>query len=120
MAPSDRGFVQHEAIGSVEISGLLVAMEVADIMLKHANIRIKSVCNADAGIISVICTGDLAACKAAVDAGKAAGIRMKALLGSSLIGRPFEDTEALISVYAGSMFEIPVARTSKPAKTRKK
>ena len=120
MALSDRHSVHRDAIGSVEILGLITATEVADVMLKTANVSIRSVCNADAGIISVICTGDLAACKAAVDAGRAAGTRMNALLGSCLIGRPFEDTGTLISAHAGSMFEIPASRPAKPAKSRKK
>jgi microcompartment protein CcmL/EutN len=114
MASTDRYALQRDAIGSVEIFGLIAATEVADVMLKTANVRIKSISNADAGIISVICEGDLAACRAAVDAGKAAGARLDALLGSTLIGRPFADTSALISSHAGTMFE-----TAKPAAPRR-
>lgn len=120
MASTDTYTMQRDAIGSVEVFGLVAAVEVADVMLKTANIIIKSFCNADAGIISVICEGDLAACKAAVDAGKAKATRMGGLLGSTLIGRPFTDTAALISDHAGSIFLVAKAPAAKPAKGRKK
>ena len=120
MATTDRYALQRDAIGSVEIFGLIAATEVADVMLKTANVRIKSICNADAGIISVVCEGDLAACKAAVDAGTAAGSRLNALLGSNLIGRPFTDTAALISTHAGTMFETAKPAPPKQARGRKK
>ena len=120
MASTDRYALQRDAIGSVEIFGLIAATEVADVMLKTANVRIKSISNADAGIISVICEGDLAACRAAVDAGKAAGARLDALLGSTLIGRPFMDTSALIATHAGSMFETVKPRPARQSKVKKK
>jgi len=116
---SDSFSFQHDAMGFVEIFGLIAATEVADVMLKSANIHVKSVCNADAGLITVVCSGDLAACKAAVDAGKAAGTRLGALIGSNLIGRPLEDTVELISGHVGSMFPV-AAPAAKPAKGKKK
>jgi len=61
---------EHEAMGFVETQGLVAAIEAADAMVKAARVRIKTVGNADAALISVICEGDLAACAAAVDAGK--------------------------------------------------
>ncbi len=63
---------ENEAMGFVETQGLVAAIEAADAMVKAARVRIKTVGNADAALISVICEGDLAACAAAVDAGKAA------------------------------------------------
>ena len=117
---SDSFSFQHDAMGFVEIFGLIAATEVADVMLKSANIHVKSVCNADAGLITVICAGDLAACKAGVDAGKAAGTRLGALIGSNLIGRPLEDTVELISEHAGSMFPVTAAPAAKAAKGKKK
>lgn len=118
MASTDTYTMQRDAIGSVEVFGLVAAVEVADVMLKTANIIVKSFCNADAGIISVICEGDLAACKAAVDAGKAEATRMGGLLGSTLIGRPFTDTATLISDHAGSIFMVAKAQAAKPTMAR--
>ena len=88
---------EHEALGFVETRGLVAAIEAADAMVKAARVRIKTVGNADAALISVICEGDLAACAAAVDAGKAAAARVGDLVGSNLIARPDDDTEALVA-----------------------
>ena len=57
---------ENEALGFVETRGLVAAIEAADAMVKAARVRIKTVGNADAALISVICEGDLAACAAAV------------------------------------------------------
>ena len=62
----------NNSFGFVEAYGMVAAIEAADAMVKAARVRVKTVLNADVGMLSVICEGDLAACKAAVDAGKAA------------------------------------------------
>jgi len=87
---------ESEALGFVETRGLVAAIEAADAMAKAARVRIKTVGNADAALISVICEGDIAACAAAVDAGKAAAARVGDLVGSNLIARPDADTARLV------------------------
>jgi microcompartment protein CcmL/EutN len=94
-----------DALGFVETFGLAAAIEAADAMGKAARVRVKSVCNADAGLLSVICEGDIAACRAAVDAGSAAAKRLGGFRSSNLIARPYEDTGVLIGQHAGSMFK---------------
>lgn len=88
---------EKETMGFVETRGLVAAIEAADAMVKAARVRIKTVGNADAALISVICEGDLAACAAAVDAGKAAAARVGDFVGSNLIPRPDDDTEWLVA-----------------------
>jgi microcompartment protein CcmL/EutN len=94
----EEAMAENEALGFVETRGLVAAIEAADAMVKAARVRIKTVGNADAALISVICEGDLAACAAAVDAGKAAAARVGDLVGSNLIPRPDDDTESLVAV----------------------
>ena len=98
-----------ESLGFVETVGLVAAIEAADAMVKTAQVRVKTVCNADAALLSVICTGDLASCKAAVDAGKAAASRVGDCVNSNLIARPDDGVDAFISGEIGPLFE--------PAKT---
>ena len=86
-----------DALGMIETKGLTALIEASDAMVKTARVRIKTVGNADAALISVICEGDLAACAAAVDAGKAAAARVGDFVGSNLIPRPDDDTAALVS-----------------------
>ena len=86
----------NTSLGFVETNGLVAAVEAADAMAKAARVRVKTVVNADLGLLSVICEGDLAACRAAVDAGKAAAARVGDCITSNVIGRPDEDTENFI------------------------
>jgi len=92
----------NESLGFVETHGLVAAIEAADAMVKAARVRVKTVVNADMGLLSVVCEGDLAACQAAVDAGKAAAFRVGDCLRTNLIPRPDHDTGALIDIYITS------------------
>ncbi|MHC1728965.1 MAG: BMC domain-containing protein [Syntrophobacteraceae bacterium] len=109
-----------DALGFVETMGLTAAIEVADAMGKAARVRVKSICNADAGLLTVICEGDIAACKAAVDAGSAAARRLNGFITSNLIARPYEDAGELITEHVGSMFEKKKTPAGKSAKGSKK
>jgi microcompartment protein CcmL/EutN len=111
--------VYGDALGFIEVYGLIAAVEAADAMGKAAQVRVKSVCNADAGLITVICEGDIAACKASVDAGSAAAKRLGRLMAVNLIARPYEDTKELITGHVGSMFETKKAPAAKPVKSGK-
>lgn len=105
-----------EALGFVETMGLVTAVEAADAMVKAARVKVKTVANADAGLLSVICEGDVAACKAAVDAGKAAAERVGQVLRTNVIPRPYQDTETLLTDYIGSDITNPPSKKSKKAK----
>ncbi len=112
---------ENESLGFVETIGLVTAIETADAMVKAARVRVKTVANADAGLISVICTGDLAACMAAVDAGKAAAMRVGQVVSTNLIPRPDDDTETLVASGIGSIMKAkpasrPPAEDKAPAK----
>lgn len=89
----------NESLGFVETHGLAAAIETADAMVKAARVRVKTVLNADFGLLSVVCEGDLAACKAAVEAGKASAERMGGFVSCNLIARPDDDTGAMITEY---------------------
>ena len=78
--------------------------------------RVKTIGNADAGLLSVICEGGLAACMAAVDAGKAAATRMDKLLGGNLIARPYADTHELVAERLRPAFKTRPDAAAAPAK----
>ena len=109
----------NESLGFVETVGLVAAIEAADAMVKTAQVRVKTVCNADAALLSVICTGDLAACKAAVDAGKAAAARVGDCVNSNLIARPGDDVDAFIKEDIGPLFEPSKAARAAETKAKK-
>jgi len=96
---------RNESMGFIEIIGLAAAIEAADVMVKSANVRVVTVANADAGLITVICKGDLASCNAAVDAARATVSRISTCFNSTRIPRPSFDVQRLIGDHIGNMIK---------------
>ena len=57
------------ALGLLEVDGMVAAIDAADAMLKAANVRLLSHEVLDPGRLTLVVEGDLAACRAALDAG---------------------------------------------------
>lgn len=84
------------ALGLLEVDGMVAAVDAADAMLKAANVRLLSHEVLDPGRLTLVVEGDLAACRAALDAGSAAAERTGRVISRREIGRPEEDTQRLI------------------------
>jgi ethanolamine utilization protein EutM len=80
-----------EAIGMIETKGYTGSIEATDAMAKAANINISRTIQIGGGLITVICRGDVASVKAAVDAGSKAAGKVGELIASHVIARPHED-----------------------------
>ncbi|EBA4957969.1 ethanolamine utilization microcompartment protein EutK [Salmonella enterica subsp. enterica serovar Teshie] len=87
------------ALGLLEVEGMVAAIDAADAMLKAANVRLLSHEVLDPGRLTLVVEGDLAACRAALDAGSAAAQRTGRVIGRKEIGRPEDDTQWLISSF---------------------
>ena len=85
-----------DSFGFIEVYGLVAGIEAADAMLKSAQVRLLRQHEVRPGMITLVVEGDLAACRAAVNAGVAAASRVGTVLGSHVIGRPVEDTESMV------------------------
>ncbi|MEH0018524.1 MAG: BMC domain-containing protein [Desulfobacter sp.] len=109
----------NESMGFVETIGLAAAIQAADIMVKSANVKVETVANADAGLITVICRGDLASCNAAVDAAKAGIGEMGTFFNANRIPRPSTDVGVLVDDHIGNMLT-PPAKPAKAAARKKK
>jgi len=81
----------NNACGFLEVKGLAVAIEVADAMLKSANVRIVKQIKTNPALITLVVEGDIGSCRAAVDAGRALAVRLNALVSEKVIGRPEPD-----------------------------
>lgn len=90
------------ALGLLEVSGLTASIEAADAMLKTAQVRLLSQTITPPGLVTLVIEGDLAACRAALDAGAAAASRLGQVLVKKEIGRPEADTEWFVSSFAES------------------
>jgi microcompartment protein CcmL/EutN len=61
-----------EALGMIETKGLIGLIEASDAMVKAANVTLVSYEKIGAGYVTAMVRGDVAAVKAATDAGAAA------------------------------------------------
>ena len=77
-----------EALGLLECKGLVALMEGTDAMLKAANVEMLGWDKAGSGMVTAFVRGDVAAVKAATDAGAAAARRVGELVSVHVIPRP--------------------------------
>src|SRR5688572_19291382 len=85
-----------EALGMVETKGLTALIEASDAMVKAANVTLLGWQKIGSGLVTSFVVGDVAAVKAAVDAGAAAAGRVGEVIGVQVIPRPHEDTGAVL------------------------
>lgn len=80
-----------EALGMIETKGLVALIEASDAMMKAANVTLIGWQKVGSGLVTAFVVGDVAAVKAAVDAGAAAASRIGEVVGVQVIPRPHED-----------------------------
>jgi ethanolamine utilization protein EutM len=85
-----------DALGMVETRGLVGAIEAADAMVKAARVELLGREYVEAGLVTVLVRGDVAAVKAATDAGAAAARRVGELVSVHVIPRPFDDIDSIL------------------------
>ena len=86
----------YGALGLVETRGLVGAIEATDAGLKAADVKLLGTEKADAGLVTVKFIGEVAAVKAAVDAGSAAAERVGHLVAAHVIPRPHPEMTVAI------------------------
>lgn len=87
---------QMEALGMLECKGFVTLIEASDAMMKAANSQFLGWDKVGSGLVSAFVTGDVAAVKAATDAGAAAGSRIGEVLSVQVIPRPHEDLDVVL------------------------
>jgi ethanolamine utilization protein EutM len=80
-----------EALGMIETKGLVPLIEASYAMLKSANVTLIGWQKIGSGLVTALVVGDVAAVKAAIDAGAAAAGRVGEVIGVQVIPRPHED-----------------------------
>lgn len=90
--------MEREALGMIECRGLVAMIEAADAAVKAANVTLVGWEKIDAGLVTAIVRGEVAAVKAAVDAGAAAGRRVGEVLNTHVIPRPHANIDEAIPV----------------------
>lgn len=79
---------QIQALGMIETWGIPALIAAADAAAKSADVRISTYEKVDAGIVTIYIIGEVAAVKAAVDAGAEQGQRVGKVLSTHVIPRP--------------------------------
>jgi len=87
--------VKREALGMIEAKGLCTLMEAADAALKAADVTMIGWEKIGSGYVTAFFRGDVAAVKAATDAGAASGAQIGQIVGVRVIPRPHEELEGL-------------------------
>jgi len=80
-----------EALGLIETRGIIAAVEATDAALKAANVVFVDQHKVGNGLVAVTFRGDVAAVRAAVDAGAEAGGRVGEIVSVHVIARPHMD-----------------------------
>ena len=94
-----------EALGMIETKGFITLVEATDAMMKAANVKFVGWDKIGSGLVSVFVTGDVAAVKAATDAGVAAAGRVGEVVAVQVIPRPHDDLSVVLPpsvIYGGS------------------
>jgi ethanolamine utilization protein EutM len=85
-----------EALGMIEVKGFVTLIEAVDAMMKAANVTFIGWDKIGSGLVSAFVSGDVAAVKAATDAGAAAAGRIGDVVSVQVIARPHEDIKVVL------------------------
>jgi ethanolamine utilization protein EutM len=99
-----------EALGLLECKGLVSLMEGTDAMLKSANVEIIGWDKAGSGLVTAFVKGDVAAVKAALDAGAEAAGRVGQVVAVHVIARPHDDLGGMLPKKKGAAAAAPAAK----------
>lgn len=84
-----------QAIGLIETRGLIGSIEALDAALKAADVRFSRQNKVGSGLVATTVEGDVAAVKAAVDAGADAARRVGEVVAVHVIARPHDGVAKL-------------------------
>ena len=85
-----------EALGMIETRSFPAVVEAADAMVKAAKVELVSYEKTGGGYTTAIIRGDVAAVKAACDAGRAGATRVGEIVSVHVIARPHNNVDAVL------------------------
>ena len=89
-----------EALGMIETRGFTAMVEAADAMVKAANVVLVGYEKTGGGHNTAIVRGDVAAVKAATDAGAASARKVGELIAVHVIPRPHQNLDEVLPIVA--------------------
>jgi ethanolamine utilization protein EutM len=85
-----------EALGMIETRGFAAMVEAADAMVKAAKVELVAYEKTGGGYVTAIVRGDVAAVKAAVEAGARGAERVGEVVTTHVIARPHPNVDAVL------------------------
>ncbi len=85
-----------EALGMIECRSFAAMVEAADAMVKAAKVELVSYEKTGGGYVTAIIRGDVAAVKAAVDAGQNGASRVGDIVTTHIIARPHVNVDLVL------------------------
>src|SRR3982074_515429 len=96
MSPSRRDDFMADARGLIETKGFVGMVEAADAMVKAAKVELVGYEKIGGGYVTAIVRGDVAAVKAATEAGARSAERVGELVSVHVIPRPHDSIDAAL------------------------
>ncbi len=87
-----------ESLGMIETRGMIALIEASDAMVKAANVTMVGWQKIGSGYVTAMVRGDVAAVRAATDAGAAAARRVGELIAVHVIPRPHPSLEDVLPI----------------------
>jgi len=87
-----------DALGMIETKGLVACIEAADAAVKAANVRIVGYEKVGTGLVTILFRGEVAACRAACDAGASSAQKVGELVAVHVIPQPHPDLEGRMPI----------------------
>jgi microcompartment protein CcmL/EutN len=88
----------EEALGLIETRGFVAMVEAADAMLKAARVQLVGYEKIGGGYVTAIIRGDVAACRAATEAGSRAASKVGEVVSVHVIPRPHSGVDERLPV----------------------
>ena len=85
-----------EALGLIETKGMVAMVEAADAMVKAARVELVGFEKIGGGYVTAIVRGDVAAVKAATEAGARAAQRVGEMVSVHVIPRPHDNIDQVL------------------------
>ena len=90
-----------EALGMIETRGFAAMVEASDAMVKAAKVELVRYEKTGGGYVTAVVRGDVAAVKAACEAGQAAASRVGELITVHVIARPHNNVDSVLPLGRG-------------------
>jgi microcompartment protein CcmL/EutN len=85
-----------EALGMIETRGFAAMVEAADAMVKAAKVELVSYEKTGGGYVTAVIRGDVAAVKAAIDAGTRGAEKIGEVVSTHVIARPHTNVDLVL------------------------